>query len=282
MLSAREKWDQLAARWYEHGPPSTPSRMDVDIYRRTLRAERAQSVMTLGCTPALRHLAGAELGVSRLVVVDFSSEMYRRTSELVSPTWGEDFVNVDWCDGEWEVIPPVDVVLGDRALDNVPLAQRRAFFAAIRRQCRSEGLFVCHTGLDACQLADASSDALVEQWTAEWYSGTSLQDCVDGLWDDLLASRGKRTQQGAILSVEALWPHLTQIANHSRVSSGRATLVRELQRQYRESKTAEWYATTLEQSVKSAHPHFVLERLALSHDYQAADHHPFLMLRVSG
>jgi hypothetical protein len=277
MLSQREKWNRLASTWYEAGPPSTPSRMDLQIYREVTERERPDGTIILGCTPSLRRLLGSATGATPLMVVDFSEMMFNVTSAIVSPTWPEQFICADWCE-DWPGVAAVDLILADRALDNVELGRRKAFFGAVQSHCRSGGLFVCHTAVEDNVLQRRSAKDLVEMWCGEWYAGVSLQDCVDGLWDDLLSIGVGRGENGSSLSVGRLWPTLSTIMA-ARPSGAEEVLITEMERRYRFSREAEWFTGTIDEITKLADPWFTLEDTRWASDFRAAQHHPFLLLR---
>jgi hypothetical protein len=278
----REKWDALAQSWYDSGPPSTPSPMDVEIVRRAANGARHRVVLILGCTPSYRHAMAVELddAPQLIIVVDFSAKMYEVTTEMLRPTWPEMFIQSDWCDDF--VSPTAELVIADRALDNVHPLRRRRFFENVRSHMDRGNLFLNHTALTDDLLERCPIQIVVDRWLDHSVNGADRRRCVDGLWDDLLTNSFRRTGSNGVLSLEPLLSDLSRLVDERQTPQQhrRATLVAELLERYGQALSDEWYTSSFEELCHVSAESFEIEDIKWANDYGAAEHHPHFLMRA--
>jgi hypothetical protein len=272
---ARAKWDALALSWLDTGPPSIPSSGDLLLIRAALEGLRPSSSVLLGCTPSIRELLGAEFAVPEISLVDFSRPMVDRTTNQLRPQWPERVFESDWLEDVG--LRDQDVVVGDRALDNVPLVLRSDFYEIVRRYLRPGGLFICHTAVASPHIERLSVGELITLWLARRTAGESY--IVDGLFDDLLTNSRPSGEAGA-LSVAYVLDDIYDFERLRGESDPARRLVDDVLRAYGPSLSQEWYTQTLEEVLDESSSYFSIEDVQYSKDYRAADHHPIIVYSV--
>ena len=129
----------IAARWREYLPPARPSAGELAVYAALLREARARTgeALLLGSTPELRDLL-AELDFS-FACLDLSAANFQALGALCRLGRAAALIVGDWRE---TVGGPWPLLLGDGALNMLPLADWPAALSNWRRSLRRDGALV--------------------------------------------------------------------------------------------------------------------------------------------
>ena len=134
------RWDKrIASDWEWVGPPSRPSLSELLIYERHLmKLPRASKIMILGSTAELRDMCF--LHHFKTVVVDYDADAFNVLGGHLRPADLAEFVNCDWRDVEF--VDEFDAVIGDLALNMMPLSDQEKVLSKVAASLVAGGLFV--------------------------------------------------------------------------------------------------------------------------------------------
>jgi len=194
-MQSKEKWNRLASTWVNTGPPASPSDEDIsnfsNLLQDALSDKSTGTIMILGCTPKLRDLLCDFKGFKSfdVVCVDFSREMYERTTESVkchNPR--EQFVLEDWLTmdiGQQRF----DAVLGDKVIDNVMPGDWTTFFERVHYHLRPHGYFIVHLAPQNMTFKHITFSTSLDKWADFYrhYRG-SLERAASGFWEEVLGA----------------------------------------------------------------------------------------------
>lgn len=136
-------WKHNAQRWPSLCSPWRPSQKDIEIYEQMCGTKLKGNILILGATPELRDLV-AQTSLSRSpVLVDISTAMLIKASELLHTAKPENeiWIKSDWC----EVPLPessFDVILGDMVWWVISISQQLAVRDTLTRLLKKDGLFI--------------------------------------------------------------------------------------------------------------------------------------------
>ena len=138
---------QRAEFWGRLKPPTRPSAGDLAQYEATLRAEPERghpaSCLILGSTPELRSLAHRR--GYRVVCADSDGLMFEALTSMVQPGGPEEFLHTDWLEISGD--RRYDIVLGDGAVNMVPIERLGEFLGAMARVTEPGGAAVLRVHL---------------------------------------------------------------------------------------------------------------------------------------
>ena len=192
---SKQKWDRLATTWVDTGPPASPSNEDIENFRNLLQDAIGDlsegKIIILGSTPRLRDMLATHPRFQNfeVVCVDFSEEMYRRTTALVKhPNPNERFVLSDWLEfdiGFYEF----HAVLGDKVIDNIMPQNWKAFFRRVHHHLRTNGSFIVHLAPQNMTFQYVTFAQSLHKWS-EYHSRPegSLERAAAGLWEECLGA----------------------------------------------------------------------------------------------
>ncbi|HEX5923668.1 MAG TPA: class I SAM-dependent methyltransferase [Baekduia sp.] len=283
-----EKWRQLARTWNEAPAPASPSDDDLERFvalaERYVRADGAIALM--GCTPSLRRALSRSrrLSGARLYCVDFSADMWAATTALVEePHPGERFVQRAWQELASALPEPVDVVLGDKTLDNVEFARWPETFAAVHEALRPGGHLIVHVGLVVRDPVPLDVGAVVGRWAARVRAGEVVTDtAAAGAWEDLLTGsiRGEDVADPYKLTIAGFGDELRAIAERADPGSAEARVLARLRELFGSSLQDSWTAFTLEELLRAAGERFLPRAAYWSTDYDVAPLQPIVDLEA--
>jgi hypothetical protein len=133
-------WDKhIASDWEWVGPPSRPSLSELLVYEKYMvTLPRNSRIMILGSTAELRDMCF--LHRLKTVVVDYDADTFHVLGgHLRHPEMAE-FVNCDWRDVEF--VEEFDAVIGDLALNMMPVAEQETVLSRVAASLVAGGLFV--------------------------------------------------------------------------------------------------------------------------------------------
>ncbi len=175
-------WDAstVNARVKDHGKRTrheggSPNSEEIEAYGRFLPSDEAAAsgtVLVLGMTPELRHLAASRF--KQVVSVDSGAAAIRCYRDWLPPELREreKVYAIDWGQlpyVDWSVVPPVRAVLGDGVFGNLPDTAAHVSFLAMLRELFPEATLVFRKAL-AQSLGD-SDDAVLEDLMAAFRGG---------------------------------------------------------------------------------------------------------------
>jgi len=286
-LKELAKWNRLAETWSLSTPPAVPSEEEVQIFQGcTLKYKPRTTfrVVILGSTKELRKmfLKDSALADTKVYCVDWSERMYSRSTEMghiSNPN--ECFVCEDWqkfrLTGEY-----ADVILGDKAIDNVPYLLWEGLFEHLHSILRPGGGLVLHLGLTTDQFAGITFQGALSRWaTAVDDRKATLDNAASGLWEDCLT--GSAFVGGTDPHICSLSKYATEISEFrtklpSITNATVISLFRELERLFGSSFDDEWAAYTMDEVQETAAAFFDVRGVYYAADYAAAPSSPIIEL----
>jgi hypothetical protein len=280
----KQKWRELAKTWHDAPAPASPSADDlktfVGLAERYVRPDGAIAIT--GCTPSLRAAlcASDALSAVRVYCVDFTTEMWNVTTATLDQRHPhEQFIESSWFDLADALPESVDVVLGDKPLDNVEFSRWPAIFEAIHGALKPAGHLVVHVGLVIRDPAPIDAAALARRWADELRSGAvSTSDAASGLWEDLLTGSvcGGRLPDPHRLTIAVFRDELEACRTHAPADSAEATLLDRFQELFGASLEDSWTAFTFDDLLRVAGVRFVPREARWSGDYAIAHLQPIV------
>jgi len=172
----------------------------------------------------------------------------------------------------------VDLVFGDKVIDNVEPEFRGDFFDELARVLIPGGLFLAHVGLTPGGSLDESIIGIFLRWTrlVETRVAT-VEDASAGVWEDLLTgSAGKGPE--LVLSISFWGKPLTAIL--ASPPSGMCRLiVQQFIREFGDTVDDVWADCRLDEIISAANRQFSLADQRFSSDYQNAQSQPVLLFK---
>jgi ubiquinone/menaquinone biosynthesis C-methylase UbiE len=282
------KWEAVAHTWHEGEPPAVPSAEDLQAFSgAALAASRGSdaTLVVLGATVALRRalLTDPKLTKAQLIIVDFSREMLRVTTEFLSQNLDlsrEQYVVSDWRDLPDAIEQPVDAVMGDKSFDNLAFSDWRAVLEGCATVLRDDGILTLHVGLVDPRYIGLDVDRCLAEWAKRVGSGArTLGEAAAGLWEDLLTASAYVGDPSAHeLSVAKFAPRLRELTERYTPGTAQAQVLAEFTRTFGSSNEARWTAFTLADLYEQAEPWFAPSRVSTSRDYDAASQQPIVEL----
>jgi SAM-dependent methyltransferase len=183
-LAGVDAW-ALAASSLAGGSGHGPGEATISDYEQAVAGAMPRgSAAILGVTPALRRLlprVAPELG--GVVCIDRSPMMLDASREVLRTTSvKESFIQADWLDLSKALVTPVDLIVGDMALDNLWFADWPAFFAQVALVLRAGGTLILGVGAAPAEFEDGDCVAVLETFGD---GGTTAAG--EGLWKGLQA-----------------------------------------------------------------------------------------------
>ncbi len=235
-----------------HGPDATT----ISDYEKAVAKVAPRDAVILGATPALRRLLRRVAPQLDLVCVDRSLTMLEASREVLQTrAIKERFIRADWLDLSEALAGPVDLVIGDMALDNLWFANWPVFFDQVALSLRDGGNLILGVGTAGAGFEAGDCAAVLDAFEDGGRTGTAAR-----LWRDLEAT-------GAI-GYDVTIPELrvarysralqTQILGHD-PSSAVDRAVGVLSLYERRMFDAVWSRFTCEDVVRAAHSRFRLK-----------------------
>ena len=193
-LDQQRKWDLLADTWIDAGPPASPSAGDIKIYKellsKSLQYPGEGKIILLGSTPKIRDIFLSQNGFreNEVFCIDFSEKMYLQTSKTLKKNPREQFVLGNWLD--FNIGSRVyDVVMGDKAIDNIMPEDWQRFFGQVHSHLRTGGSFIVHLALADERFRGIGFSGALAKWSA-MYADTKqpMGQIVAGLWEEILTA----------------------------------------------------------------------------------------------
>jgi len=281
--NAALKWDSLAEGWKEAGPPSSPSKEDIQNYRRFLlgaiRTVPHPKVMVLGCTPRLRRM------LARLDIAVTCVDISRRMLVITSAGGGtrhigtEKLINENWLRmnlGEHQFA----AILGDKVFDNVAFVEWATLRRRIGWHLRPGGSFITRVAPCDADLFESSFTALLARWVLRYKrKDVTCREAASGLWEQALGAStrmvpGPQTLRVFAKEFEAL------DSRYGNKASAEGQLMREFKRLFGRGFNFEWTAYTLGNVIDALDGDLALMRLSRSRDYAVGLRQPVLEFRA--
>ncbi len=286
-LKELAKWNRLAETWALATPPAVPSKEDVRIFRECLLKYKLRGtfrVVILGSTKELRSifLNDPELVNTEVYCVDWSERMYSRSTEIgCINNPNERFLCEDWREfdlgGE-----QADVILGDKAIDNVPYPLWQGLFEHLYSILRPEGGLILHLALITHQFVGISFEGALSKWAIEVDAGrVDIDTAVSGLWEDLLSGSAFIPETDPrVCSISKYASEISEFkAKISSITNATMiSLFQKLDSSFGSSFEDEWTVYTMEELREISSPFFDVRGVYLSNDYEAAPSSPIIEL----
>jgi hypothetical protein len=277
----KAKWDELSKSWEEAGPPATPSKQDIQNFSLLMsKYIRPDSrILLLGSTPSLRLMMANEYESCEVVCVDFSNEMYRRTSELITlKNPRESVVFGNWLDFNLGALG-FSVALGDKIIDNIAPKDWRPLFENIHRHLEDEGCLIVHMAIADSSFKTVTVDSALEKWSKTFEAGQiDLNTTVAGFWEDLLtASAFADGNYYNTVTIDRFRSDLERVygtLDDQPFSSPRRQILKVFKDMFASSWHSEWSSYQLEDIRNETIDLFELDSLVYSTDYEAAKCQP--------
>ena len=233
-------------------------------------------VLVMGCTPSIRKLLEQHFPSVLVYCADFSTEMYSATSESMGKlNPNETLIATNWLDLGAAMSEPVDVVIGDKAIDNVPFDRWSELFTQLAGVLAPQGLLVAHVGLPDPGLKGTSFAVLVHKWEQLVALGAvPVDDAVTGLWEDLLSASA--TDSHRDLSLRPFVDDIRQLASARATSSPLEAGFLDM---FQDVIVGTWTRFDQQDVETAASVWFDLARTDHSADYLAAPQQPILTFR---
>jgi len=287
-IPGSEKWAKLASIWSEMEVPGIPSAEDISHFESILKSEITQGrrgrVLILGCTPELRNLLGTEQFTQHDVYcVDANIDMYREMSALSkSKNPRERFVQGDWT--TFFLGERVDIILGDKVIDNIPFDLWPVFFNNMHRHLNPGGVLALHVATVGEEYAKVAFHDLLKKWAEKYESRSETLKCAcSGLWDELITASWKRRQgSDRALSLLAFSDQVAGVMrNRIVVSKHEREVFDGFLPIYEATKGCVWTAYSPADIGAACYGLFETIEQFVSHDYDASKKQPIVVLRAT-
>lgn len=129
--------------WQLVMPPSRPSEEQIMKIRLLIKeVERTLPVAVLGSTPEFRDLY-QEMGFKKIYIFDKNRNFYLNSKSLMKyMPENETLIGGDWLETIPECKTEFAVILSDLTMGNIEYDKRDAFYTAINRALRQDGIFI--------------------------------------------------------------------------------------------------------------------------------------------
>lgn len=288
-LEQKRKWDALATTWIETGPPASPSDDDINIYKsmliESLSGKTNGQVALLGCTPKIRKLftTTKELRDIKLVCIDFSESMHFQTTKVLDKqNPNEKFFLGNWLDFNIRE-HAFDVILGDKAIDNIMPDDWDQFFMQLQYHLSPGGSFIIHLALADDDFRKITFESALEKW-ANIYDNSqeSLGQIASGFWEDLLTASAYKDGYHNTVTISRFAPEVDAFLKSIDQSDKlRQEIFYEFKRIFWDSKDDLWSSYQYQEIIDFMGKRFSHKQTLFSTDYDAAKVQPIVHLTVN-
>jgi hypothetical protein len=200
--------------------------------------------------------------------------MYELTSTKIVRSPRESFLLGNWLELSALDLPPMDVVIGDKSIDNVDFASWGTLFSEIAGILAEDGRLIAHVGFPDPAYAGHSFESLFASWGDRLAEGTvDTLTAVAGLWEDLLSASASETSRR--LSLEPFRSSIGEL----RALRSKNALAKAFLDSFGDAISGSWTSFDQDDMDAAASPYFERRGSLISSDYFAARCQPILVYR---